>query len=260
MSSKIPNACFRKPNGKLVSPEEFLRLAGNDYKSKQIFPYCPECDEKLVISNASNVGNKTFYRHYPNNAMDENGIESCSLREKKSNRQGWYCSSFDFQQSDRIKQAFLTKENLIKAYAFCWTLCGKGNLKFDTFSQMLKLAYAKKIWAYSGIKLWHIPYILLTLKNFKHRSSFEFHFVLHKQGDSNKEISTLFNGTSEIQKVFTDSGKLMGQSPNNPLPISLETYLRILNTEDCQYIQRDEISENLYRYVSVDLDKHHFHL
>lgn len=258
MSSKIPNACLGKPNGKLVFPEEFLRLAGNDYKNKQIFPYCPECDEKLVISNASNVSNKTFYRHYPNNAIDENGIESCSLREKKSNRQGWYCSSFDFQRGERIKRAFMQKENLIRAYAFCGILRNQ-DFKFEEFKEILLLADKKKIWSYSDIHLWAIPYILLTLRDFEHSKGFKFHFVLHKQGNNNYSLTELLSSQSEIQKVFSNNGKLMGLSPNNPFPISEKSYLALLEQNQWK-TQNENFNERLYRYIQVAQDKRHSHL
>ncbi|MGX3020385.1 hypothetical protein [Ursidibacter sp. B-7004-1] len=81
----IPKACFAHPNACLCTPEDFLKKAGNDYKNKGLFPYCPECDEKLILVNPSNILKSTFYKHYDLNvSIDGESIEICSLRSKKS--------------------------------------------------------------------------------------------------------------------------------------------------------------------------------
>lgn len=257
MRNRIPKACYAYPNGDLKSAEEFLKLAGNRYQERRIFPYCPECDERLSISNASNTDKKTYYRHYPSKDLDDNMIEACSLREKSSNRQGWYCTSFDFQRGKTIREKFLAKENLIKAYTFCGVLLNQ-KFTFAEFKEMLKLADRKKIWAYSDIQLWAIPYILLTLKDFEHTKGFGFHFVLHKQGNNNKPLSELLASQVEIEKVFSNSGKLMGKSPNNPYPISEESYVELLEKNSWK-MQNIDFSEKLFRYFQVDQGTCHFH-
>lgn len=245
----IPRACYGRPNGLQLSPEEFIKRAGNNYKLNNIYPYCPECDEKLIIVNVSSTLNNTFYKHYDlANDIDSESIEVCSLRSKKSNRQGWYCSSFDFSRGAIIRDKFLEKDNLLKAYCFCWSLCGKGNLSLKQFHKMIKLANKKKIWSYVGVELWMIPYMLLTLCDFQHHKGFAFHFILHKNQNNHLNIAEIFSSSSQIQKVFSNSQRLMGKSPNNPLDITESNYLQVVDRS--YFITNSEFSEKLYDYIS----------
>lgn len=244
----IPEACFGRINGKLCTPEEFLRKAGNDYKTKKIFPYCPECDEPLIVVNQSNISKPTFYKHYDlDKSIDGESIEICSLRSKKSARQGWFCTKFDFERGERIRNAFFSQDNLCNSYSFCWSLCGKGNLSIAQFHKMINLADKKKIWCYANIELWMIPYMLLTLCNFQHHKGFGFHFILHKRRRNNLSISEIFSSDSEIQKVFTDSQKLMSESPNNPLSITQENYLTLV--QNSYFYKNIEFSAKLHANI-----------
>ncbi|MFC1040778.1 hypothetical protein ACFGWM_03430 [Pasteurella multocida] len=244
----IPKACLGYPNGHLCTPEEFLRRVGNDYKTKHIFPFCPECDERLILVNPSNILKSTFYKHYDlDGAIDAESIEICSLRSKKSVRQGWFCSDFDFERGKSIREAFLEQDNLCAAYCFCWSLCGKGNLSFEQFRQMLHLADKKKIWSYANIELWMIPYMLLTLCNFQHHKGFVFHFILHKQYKNQLNFTDIFSSGTEIQKVFTESHRLMAKSPNNPLSITKENYLNLV--KNSFFYNNQDFSAKLFQYI-----------
>ncbi|OOS00892.1 hypothetical protein B0187_00950 [Haemophilus paracuniculus] len=248
----IPKACFRKPNGILLSAEEFLKKAGNNYKENHIHPYCPECNEKLTLVNANSVDKATIYRHYPlespnGQQISEEAIDICSLRAKKSLRQSWFSASFNFSQSNQFRQDFMQPENLLKAYCFCWSLCGKGNLPMERFKKMIQLADKKKIWSYTDLELWMIPYMLLTLCDFPHKKGFDFHFILHKGNKKRLSVQELFQSNSELQKIFAN-GELMAKSPNNPLPIS-ETQYNTL-TSQCCFINNQEFSDKLYQYIA----------
>ncbi|WP_338705638.1 hypothetical protein [Pasteurella multocida] len=257
--SSIPKACYKQPQGELCTPEEFLRRAGNNYKVHNIYPYCPECDEKLVISSQSVTNKLTHYRHYPlSNSEEVNLLSTCSLRNKTSNRQGWYCDNFNFSQVGKLINKFLNKDNLLDSFFFCWKLCGTKNLDLTDFGEILDLAIKKKVWAYAALELWQIPYIFLTLRDFTYQDRFYFHFILHKQKDNNLSISSIFNTPTELQKVFTDSGTLMSKSPNNPLPVSKDAFEKMV--ENNPFKQLNGFSEKLFSLADQKLGALRSHL
>lgn len=92
---------------------------------------------------------------------------------------------------------------------------------------MLCRADNKRVWEYTGIQVWAIPYILLALENFtgasKNGGTYEFHFIFKKPNGTN--ISALWDTTHEsrICKVFSNKGELVTAS-DNPYLVSEEAF------------------------------------
>jgi hypothetical protein len=122
-----------------------------------------------------------------------------------------------------MRKRFFEDENLAVAYTFCLAMCRKGNLPTEKFVSMLNRADRKRVWAYAGIPLWSIPYILLTLENFtasaKDGRPYVFHFSFRKPSGSN--LSALWErpGICGLVKLFSNTGDPVS-SGDNPYPVS----------------------------------------
>ncbi len=139
---------------------------------------------------------------------------------------------------------FLENENLKTAYAFMHTLCGRSSLSAESFKICVHRADRQGIWAYKGIKLWVIPYILLTFVDFIKRGksgNFAFRFVFIKPSRTTADILWLNPERCSLNKVFADSGTSI-KTQNNPLILSEKQYFEIAN-ENSSWIG-DELLEH----------------
>ena len=99
---------------------------------------------------------------------------------------------------------FFESDNLKSAYCFCLKACGKGNLPIIKFSELIKRADNKNIWAYKNIPVWVVPYILLLLADFSHANKFDFRFVLNKP--TRLPLQNLWiDNQYAITKIYADS-------------------------------------------------------
>lgn len=221
----MKRACYGRPNGPLVTPEEFIQNATPRYKDLGISPYCPACDEVVDLYgvHSPNVTSRFDHKNF-DQAADP--LDDCVLANRTSRFQGLEPDGWDEEAGMRLRKEFFGDDNLAQAYAFCLALCRKGNLPTKTFRSMIRRADRKKIWFYVDIRLWVIPFILLTLENFARPMlngvpGYSFHFVLDKPKGTT--ISALWRSPSDCQlkKVFSDSG-IPVKTDDNPFPLSEE--------------------------------------
>jgi len=179
----MDKARYGSIHGPLVGPIEFLRKATPQYKQKGIFPYCDACHEivHLYASHTPNPNITPRFDH-PNLPPNADPLDDCILACRNSRFHGLAPDGFDDARGRKIHSQFYESDFRAKAYVFCWNLCRTGNLPSEKFQSMLRRADKMRIWAYSGIQLWAIPYILLTLENFsaesKNRRKYGFHLGL----------------------------------------------------------------------------------
>ena len=232
----MKRACYGK-GGKLVTPQEFIRRASPRYKERGIFPYCEACGQKVELYGVHNPEGPSRFDHQ-NLPDGADPLDDCVLANRNSRFKGMQPTGFDVNHGKKLRDDFFQDEFFGKTYCFMWKMCGKGNFPFNKFKEILNRADTKRIWEYSKIELWTIPYILLTLANFMYNNKYFFHFFIDKKKSSAiNEIWENENKTS-ICKVFSDSGKLFsfGNIPN-PLSISRANF----NTysSDCNFITED---------------------
>lgn len=221
-------ACYGRPGGPKVTPQEFIRRASPRYKERGIFPYCEACNERVDLYGVHTPGGPTRFDH-ANLPEKADPLDDCILANRTPRFQGMQPSNFDIEHGKELRKNFFEHENLKRAYCFMWKLCGKGNLPIKTVKKCLARADRKRIWDYSDIPLWCIPYILLTLENFTHCNGFKFHFYIKKKKTS--YIDDIWNGyNTTLRKVFTETGDLMiSKFVENPLDISLSKYNEVTN-------------------------------
>ncbi len=153
---------------------------------------------------------------------------ACTHANRTPRFRGMSPYSYDDEKAPLIRKQFFTKQNLAQSYAFCLHLCRYGNLPAAKFQSMLRRADIKRVWAYSGIQVWSIPYILLALENFsaitKGGGTYEFHFVFKKPSKTN--ISVIWEGQQPctIRKVFSNNGNEV-QASDNPFPVSKKDFV-----------------------------------
>lgn len=233
-------ACYGKPCGDRVTPQEFIRRASPRYKERGIFPYCEACGEKVDLYGVHTPNGPTRFDH-ANFPTDADPLDDCILANRNARFRGMQPESFDFPHGQQLRKNFFEEENLKRAYCFMWNLCGKNNFPIKSMRKCIERADRKNIWAYSGIKIWCIPYILLTLENFFHHKNYYFHFYINKKKSTFLSNIWTKNESAKLYKVFTDSGKSIEKSPNNPLIFSENNFLTISN--NTSWIVNDHINK-----------------
>lgn len=158
-------ACIGSPAGQLVTPRDFVRLATPRFQSRGIFPYCQVCQEILEVYGVNTPAGPSRFDH-ANLPPDADPLDDCVLARRNSRLRGLEPDALDPGQGKSLRSQFFEPGNLRSAYAFCLHMCRKNNLPAEKFRSMLARADRKRIWAYAGIPLWTVPYILLTLENF----------------------------------------------------------------------------------------------
>lgn len=221
----MKRACYERPNGPLVTPEEFVQHATPRYKERGIQAYCRACEEPVDLYGVHSPGVTSRFDH-KNLSPDANPLDDCVLANRTNRLRGLEPDDWDEDAGFRLRKAFFQDDNIAQAYAFCLAMCRKGNLPIRTFQSMHLRADRKKIWFYADMRLWVVPFILLTLENFTHPEknggpSYDFHFVLDKPKGTT--ISALWRTPNECQvkKVFSDSGTPV-KANDNPFQLSEE--------------------------------------
>lgn len=234
---------YGRPGGKRVSPEEFIQQASPRFREKGIFPYCEACGQRVDPYGVHTPGGPRRFDHV-NLPKDADPLDDCILANRNSKFKGMHPSSFDSEHGKQLRENFFDPENLKRTYCFMWKFCGAGNFPIKSLIKTLERADKKRIWSYSGIPLWTIPYILLTLDNFIHNNkygkNYNFHFFIQKNKSSC--LDDLWSGRSKntLRKVFTDSGRLIEKAtPQNPLPITEANFIEF--SSDNSWIEQKYI-------------------
>lgn len=221
----MKTACYGRPGGPLVTPEDFIKRAGPNYKRDGIFPYCEACGEKVDLYGVHNPNATSRFDHM-NLSSNADPLDDCILANRSERFRGLQPTSLNEEYGKILRQKFFENENLKKVYIFMWLLCGKGNLPVIKVVNCIKRADAKGIWRYADLPLWVIPFVLLSLDNFKFKNSgSSFHFVINKRKSTN--INEIWEDqTATLDKIFSDSGKLVNFTGKikNPFPIKQKEY------------------------------------
>lgn len=215
---------------RMVNVEEFLSKATPRYKERGIYAECPICEERVFVRGASSPSSPSCFFHQKKD-VNVDSLDDCSLAERGDKRL-YYLSSddIDLTQADSLYQKFDCAQNRRATYNFMENCCGSKGFDKEAFLRCLARANTKKIWAYKGLKLWMVPYVLLTLENFTNeKKKYSFHFVVQKP-------SLIWSKPHlcSLKKVFT-SGELMNtkfhynqdginKTLPNPLPFSEENF------------------------------------
>lgn len=224
----MEKARYGSVHGPLVTPVEFHTRATARYKERGIFPYCDACQEIVHLYGVHTSNPKIVPRFdHPNLSPDADPLDDCILADRNPRLRGLYPDGYDNRAGEKIRNQFFEPDFLAHAYAFCLNLCRQGNLPADKFRSMLQRADRKRIWAYVGIQVWAIPYILLTLENFSavsnNAKSYVFHFTFQKPRGTG--ISALWTEQQcQVNKVFSSNGEPF-QAKDNPYPVSKTAFL-----------------------------------
>jgi hypothetical protein len=208
----------------LVTVAEFLEKAGTDYAKAGIYPRCPGCDEILQIYGAHSTNVVSRFDH-KNRPAGSDPLDDCGYAHRQDSRFiGLNPTVWNHEQYENVRRDFFSPDNIPTAYCFLLALCGKGNFPVSAFKKCVRRADRKVIWAYSGIPLWIIPYIMLTLMDFE-TTKYKFRFVFQKPAKTHADDLWLRSSDCSLVKVFADSGNHFN-SPDNPFPVSKEKYLQ----------------------------------
>ena len=220
----MEKARYGSVGGPLVDPMEFIRRATPDYKQREIFPYCDACQEIVHLYGVHTPNpNITPRFDHANLAPDADPLDDCILANRNPHYGGLAPSGWDDGYGHVMRGRFFEDHNLSTAYAFCLGLCRKGNLPADKFRSIISRADKKRVWAYVGIPLWAIPYVLLTLENFsalsKSEMKYKFHFAFIKPTGTNVSALWLRPENCKIVKLFSSDSEPV-DTGDNPYPVS----------------------------------------
>ncbi|MGL4208198.1 MAG: hypothetical protein ACRCTY_02295 [Candidatus Adiutrix sp.] len=220
----VYKACIGSAGSKLrLSVEDYDRCYGKNHLER---PYCPVCDIELFTHAVSSLTMKPSFHHPRGNP------NKCDLVGQTddvfSTLKPQY---FDESTANTRRNEFYQDQNIKRAYQFMHKMCGKGNFGAKLFNQCIKMADALNIWAYRDLKQWGIPFILLTMTDFKHTTKgYMFRFTLKKS----EGCSLAYWQSSEacsLLRVFA-SGDPMIKDPNNPYPISKQLFIEMSKGND----------------------------
>jgi len=196
---------------RIVSPEEFIAIAGPGWREKALLPLCPGCGAELIPCGVHSTLVVSNFRH-PEYA-------TCSLSSTPDPRYAHLRpSDWDFTEARHLKARFCEPDNLRQGYAVCHRLCFK-RLSTSEFVALCREADRRNVWAYRHMPLEVIPYILVTLCDFlteapeQQRAGsarrFSYRFVLQKTKSAGDDIDALWLRPEDcrLQAVFVDSGK-----------------------------------------------------
>ena len=210
----MEKACYR---GRIVRPSEFEILAGKESRASKDFPVCCICKNQVHPYGTHGTSTPERFDH-------KDGVATCPLSATADPR---YASlrprSVNPHQSQQVKSEYLSGHSK-HAKLFCKHLAGAA-FSQATYNKMLDEADKLAIWSYSGLEMWVVPYVLLTLVDFDvppsdARDGYRFAFVFDKPSKGTIDDLWLRASDCRFKKVFAPSGKLMTYPAGNPYPVS----------------------------------------
>lgn len=220
----IEKAIIIKPEGiSRLTAEDYSKIYGHNACDIQI--QCPCCGEPVIIAAIPSVRRHPYYRH-----KDTDDGFDCPLLEKNEDRfKHLNPQNLNECQAAFFREQFYKDENIKRSFNFMGEICGATIFRKTNFNNCMKIADGKNIWAYSGIQLWVIPYILLTLERYTATSRigkpYSFHFHFEKPKRSPLDDIWLTPAKCKLAKVYYGTGTLAYSTHENPLPLSEAKYL-----------------------------------
>jgi hypothetical protein len=208
MEATVKYAINPKTN-KRVTPEQFIESEGMRHKERGVYPFCPKCNQPLIIYGVNSPSVEARFQH-------EKNSPDCPLKyENDRHFTGLLPSERSEYEANELKKEFYDLDNLKGAYAVCHRMCGAGGLSSEKFSELLALADKKQIWKYADFTIEIAPYILVTLDDFeaidRNKQPYSFRFLLIKDNviDENCDIGHICSKPDEcrLRKIFCDSKK-----------------------------------------------------
>lgn len=220
----MQHARYGDPEGRSVTPQEFIELAGPRYREAGTLPYCPGCRQPVFVYGVHSTAVASRFQHFEL-PEDADPLDDCPLADRSGRLGGLVPDGWGEARGQQLRAAFFEPENIRNFYAFCLAMCRRGNLPAQKWAKMLERADRKGIWRYAGMPLWVAPYVLLTLENFSATSKaggeYAFHFVLDKPKGSSASALWLSPERCRLKKVFASNGEAV-TAEDNPYPVSLE--------------------------------------
>ncbi|AVH43662.1 hypothetical protein ACQZ40_23995 [Agrobacterium sp. 16-172Ci] len=189
-----------------VTADEFHQLAGPNFREQGILPYCEQCQEAVDPHGVHNPGIPSCF-HHPNFPIGADPYDDCPAARRQARRfVGVTPRGFDEAHGQALRDQFFAEPNIRLAYQFMHRVAGgPGQLPVELFGRIIERADRRRIWAYSDLPLWCVPFILMTLAQFE-APNFSFHFGFVKpRGPA--EMIWEHERTSELVKYFSDSGR-----------------------------------------------------
>jgi len=139
-------------------------------KQRRGNPYCKVCETQLNICAERTPSQASHFCHLPGSSCPtiERSAEPYSHLEDVE-------KDLDLEAENKRQ----TRENIHRIFNKCKYLC--ANLNFQEFREIFAIASNYQVWSYVNVNVEHIPYILLTCRDyFKSRRPYRkgsFYFV-----------------------------------------------------------------------------------
>lgn len=202
-----------------VTPEQFVAKAGNRRREKGIHARCKTCGDDVYVHGVESLRSASSFHHLPR-PEEATPADDCVLADRTDRFDLLRTDHLNDARGRALRAAFLTGPDLLAAYAFCRSLCGRTGLTMGEFRDLLVRADRQGIWSFVGLEVWMVPMVLLAIEDFARGEPHAFHFLLKK---GRAERGTLLTGRRDVKllKVFSDSGRPVragGRVPN-PVPV-----------------------------------------
>lgn len=203
---------------------QFIAVAGVRWREQNTLPTCLGCDEPVHPVGANNPAATQHFDHFDARGGAQDSY--CALRRQTGRFASFHVDDLDVVAGRQRRARFLHSPNLVLAYAFLSraTLHCCSRRKF---AELVVRADQRRIWSYVGLQDWAVPFILLSLGDFKTRESeLPFHFVL---STSRGEAQNPWRGmrAARLVKHFSDSGKEFEKGPHIKLSVSASTLSQV---------------------------------
>lgn len=173
-------------NNSLTDITTFLKKYFGVYE-----PICPYCSNTLHIYGRNSLKRNSRFQHYDK--------DKCKTKDPSHSSN---LPIFSFKNLENIKE-MRDIEVLKKIYACSKNLL-KTSLSIKNFMEdLLSPALKENVLFYCGLKIWMLPFILVSIPEKISVDGIEYRFVIENG------IKNLFDGKykNSISKVFADTGK-----------------------------------------------------
>jgi hypothetical protein len=229
-----------------VTADEFHQLAGPEFRERGILPYCEQCGEAVAPWGVHNPELTSRFDHpdFP----DADPYDDCpSANRHRTRFVGIRPRQFDAEAGAALRARFFEAENIRLAYQFMHkTAGGPGHLPMELFGRIIQRADRRRIWDYSGLPLWCVPFVLMTIAQFQ-GAEVAFHFGFVKpRGPA--EVLWEHHRTSQLVRYFSDTGR---ETRAARLQVTEEAFLMQASPQGVIWV-KDGLVRQLQRFQGHD--------
>lgn len=124
-----------------------------------------------------------------------------------------------------LREAFVQPAQLARGYHFAFVVTG-GSCSTSQFANLIRNADRRGVWSFVGLRIWAVPFVLVTLDDFVSPRGIAFRLVMGRRRTAPRSFAWKGMETGVLRKYFADSGNRFSRGAYAELAVNRREFDR----------------------------------